>query len=155
MDQETLFEEIRTRLREAQEDCVSDPWIYEDEDLVVSVRSAIRHLRSLGVSLDLSMNLSGVFDTDPTETQGMLIALKVASDLLLGDLTKKLNKGELGVSFKSVMDSYSSTEASRAFQNAGKAFAMDFKTLLTIVLTNNTDTASGVFGQQGTSFASE
>lgn len=155
MDQETLFEEIRTRLREAQEDCVSDPWIYDDEDLIVGVRSALRHLRSLGVSLDLSMNMSGTFVTDPTETQGMLIALKVASDLLVGDLTKKLNKGELGVSFKSVMDTYSSTEASRAFQNSARAFERDFRTLLTIVLTNSADTASGVFGQQGTSFASE
>lgn len=153
MDQETLFEEIRTRLREAQADTVSDPWLYEDEDLIWSVRSAIRNLRALGVEMEFDMDVTGAFDTDPTELLGVLIALKVCSDLLRGDLTTKLQNGELGVNIRSVMDTYSTVESSRAFAKAAAAYTQDFDTLLTIVLTSGVDTASAVFGQQGTSFS--
>ena len=154
MDQETLFEEIRTRLREAQVNCVTDPWRYEDEDLILAVRSAIRHLRSLKVSLALDMDSSGTFDSNPTETQGMLIALKVCSDLLRGDLSKKLSNGELGVSVRSVLDAYSTTEGATGLAKSAGQYQKDFETLLAIVLTDGADPASAVFGQQGTSFDS-
>lgn len=152
MDKDTLFEEIRTRLREAQEDLCTDPWLYQDEDLIKSTRSAIRQLRALKISLPVDMDLSGIFTPDPTETQGVLIALKVCADLLKGDLAGKLNKGELGVSVKSVLDTYSSTEAARGMKEVANSYKMEFDALLTIVLTDATDAASAVFGQQGTSF---
>lgn len=154
MDRDTLFEEIRTKLREAQEDTVSDPWLYTDEELIVAVRSAIRNLRAKKVTLSLDLGLDGTFDTDPTETQGVLLALKVVTDLLKGDLANKLARGELGVSVKSVLDTYSTTEAARGFKNIAAEFETEFRTLLSIVLTDATDSASGVFGQQGTSIAS-
>ncbi len=152
MDRDILLEEIRTRLREAQEDCDLDPWIYQDEDLIMGIRSAIRHLRALKVTLALDLSLTGAFDTDPTETQGMLIALRVCSDLLRGDLSKKLSSGELGVSARSVVDSWSTIEASKGLKKASDSYKEDFDTLLTIVLSDGIDTASGVFGQQETSF---
>lgn len=132
---------------------MTSPWLYTDEDLVLSTRSAIRHLRAIKLTLLFDMDNSGAFDTDPTETEGMLLALKVASDLLKGDLARKLNSGELGVSVKSVLDTFSTTEASRGFQKSASAYDMDFRTLLSIVFTDATDTASGVFGQQGLSNA--
>jgi hypothetical protein len=153
MDQETLFEEVRTRLREAQADTVSSPWIYQDEDIIWATRSAIRNLRALGVTIELDMDSSGDFDTDPTELIGVLVALKICVDLLRGDLTNKLQMGELGVNIRSVVDSYSTVESARAFQKVADAYEKDFKTLLTIVLTNGVDAASTVFGQQGTSFS--
>lgn len=153
MDRDTLFEEIRTRLREVQEQTVTDVWLYQDEDLIMAVRSAIRQLRVIHVALEFDLDLTGAFDTDPTETQGMLLALKVVADLLKGDLTKKLNNGELGVSVKSLLDSYSSTEGAKGFAKAAESYAEEFKTLLTIVLSDNVDTATGTFGTQGTSFS--
>lgn len=153
MDIETLLEEIRTRLSEAQEDTCTDPWMYTEEDLIMAIRSAIRHIRVIGVTMLLDLDLSGAFDTDPSEIQGMLIATKVCADLLKGDLTNKLNRGELGVSVKSVLDSYSTTEAAKGFRDAAGKYMLDFDTLLTIVLANNADAASAVYGQQGTSFA--
>lgn len=155
MDRDTLFEEIRTRLREVQEETVTDCWIYQDEDLIMATRSAIRHLRAMKVSLSFDLDLTGSFDTNPTETEGMLIALKVCADLLKGDLTKKFNNGELGVSIKSLLDSYSSTEGAKGFAKAAAGYMRDFESLLTIVLTDATDVASAVFGQQGTSIADE
>lgn len=152
MDKDELFEEIRTRLREAQEDICTDPWLYSNEDLIKAVRSAIKHLRVIGVTLILDMDLSGTFDTDPTETQGMLIALKVCADLLKGDLSHKLNEGSLGVSITSVMDTYNTNVGAVGLQSVAKAYKLEFNELLTIVLADATDTASAVFGQQGTSF---
>ena len=155
MDIDTLLEEIRTRLREAQEDTCTDPWTYTDEDLHLAIRSAIRHIKVLNVTMNFDLDLSGTFDTDPTLVQGMLVALKVCADLLRGDLTRKLQRGELGVSVKSVLDSYSTTEASKSFRATAETHQAQFDALLTIVLADNADTSSGVFGQQGTSFATE
>lgn len=154
MDIDTLLEEIRTRLREAQEDTCTNPWLYQNEDLIKAIRSAIRHISVLGVPIPSDLDLSGTFTVDPTEVQGMLIALKVSADLLKGDLANKLNSGELGISVRSVVDSFSTTEASKGMQGIAKAYLRDFDTLLTIVIVNSTDVASAVFGQQGTSFDS-
>jgi len=153
MDIETLLEEIRTRLREAQEDCIADPWLYSDEELILAVRAAIRYLNVIGITVSAVLSLNGDFDTDPSLVQGMLLASKVAADLVLGDLTKKVNTGELGVNFRSVMDTYSTSEATRIMQGAADRYLQEFKTLLTIEMANSSDTASGVFGQQGTSFS--
>jgi len=151
MDRDTLFEEIRTKLREAQEDHVDDPWLYQDEDLIMACRSAIRNLRAIGISLTANLSLTGAFDVDPSEQEGVLIALKVVMDLLRGDLTQKLHKGEIGVSVRSVLDSYSTTEAAKGLAKAAAEYKLDYDSLLTIVLSNATDSASAVYGQQGTS----
>lgn len=152
MDKDELFEDIRTRLREAQENVCSSPWLYSDEDLVKATRAALRHLRSIGVTaLTMTMDLSGNFDAIPTEQQGVLISLKVCADLLNGDLAKKFNEGSLGVSISSVMDTYNTNVSATGFEKSAGEYTKQFDRLLTIILTDATDTASAVFGQQSTS----
>lgn len=134
MTKAELFEEIRSLLREPQIETVSDPWLYSDEDLEVQVRSALRHLRVLGLSVQAvwDENLKD-FTTLPTEREGILIALIVAERLLTGDLIQKLYDGELGTYINAGGDVIDTKTATRAFQAAADRFRERIDLMVAVV----------------------
>lgn len=148
MDKASLFEEIRTLLKEAQVNTVSKPWAYTDVDLTLQVRSAIRHLKAIGVpSLTAVMSPTGQLTTEPTDAQGVLIALYVVHNLLEGDLIHKLVEGELGVYWRAGPDIIDTKTAGGEFTKAANRLASRYETLLTIELTGAIDASASVFGE--------
>lgn len=148
MDRDELFEEIRTLLREPQTATVANPYRYTDLDLVPQIRSALRYLRTTGVPSDAVMDTTGTLTTEPDETEGMLIAFRVAAMLLSGDLIKKLNDGELGVLFKAGPDTLDTKTATKSFETAAASYQQEFQKLLTIVLADVDGGTNNVFGSQ-------
>lgn len=144
MSVEELYEEIRALLREAQVSKVSDPWKYTDEDFVPQTRSALRSLRVRGLLVEGDMDRDGVFVTDPSEIEGLLIAYFVAERLVTGDLLQKLADGELGLVFKTGPDLIDTKTATRSFEDFGKRWRMEFDTLLAIAMAGQADGASSV-----------
>lgn len=146
-----LFEEIRALLREPQLSTPGDPWEYQDDDLVVQVRSALRHIIAKGVLTDVAMSKDGVLDPAPDEKVGMLLAYQVASALLSGDLTQMLLDGELGISFRSGPDQFDSKRAAITFKEIAGAYTDEADRLLTIVLSDQSGSGALVYGESTTS----
>src|SRR3954471_2680622 len=95
-----IFEEIRTLLRDAQKELgITNPQTYDDSDLILQVRSALRQLSALGVTTNTVMAVDGTFTPDPTDQIGVLLALKSTSTLLRGDMISRVTSGEFGVLF--------------------------------------------------------
>jgi hypothetical protein len=148
MTKDEIYEEIRSQLREAQEATVTTPWRYDDKDLVPQIRSALRYLRTVGLPVLAVMDTSGTFETDPTETEGLLIALRVVNRLLTGDLMRKLLDGELGVVFRTGSDLIDTKTASTVFESASSRSGEEFDRLLTIALANTDGGSRSIFGLQ-------
>jgi hypothetical protein len=59
-----LFEHVRALLRDAQKNAgINAPQLYTDDDLVPQVRTALRHVLSLGVPTDAAMSSAGVSES--------------------------------------------------------------------------------------------
>jgi hypothetical protein len=152
MTKDEVFEEIRAALNEAQVNTVSKPWHYTDVDIVPQVRSALRNMRIIGIPTLADMDPSGDFTTEPTELEGVLIALFVANRLLSGDLMQKLLDGELGVIFKSGPDMMDTKMAAAGFQQSADKFMFRFDVLVAIAL-SGVSLGDNVFGSQDAFFA--
>lgn len=140
-----LYEEIRALLREPQASTVDTPWFYDDDALTIQVRSALRHLRVLGLATGIDLTPDGVFNTDPEESLGVLLALYVSSSLLTGDLVRKLADGELGIYLNAGGDVIDTKTATIAFKETANGYQQRFEMMLTVVLTASTDEASSVY----------
>lgn len=147
MNETDIFEEIRAILREPQVSSVANPWNYTDADLIPQVRSAIRNLRARGYAAEAEMGADGVFVTEPSETEGMLLCYFVAERLLSGDLLQKLMDGELGVVFKAGADMIDTKTSAMSFSAAGDRFRDEFRTLLAIAMAGE-DNGDSVLSSQ-------
>lgn len=148
MNEAELYEEIRALLREAQVSKVSDPWKYTDEDFVPQTRSALRNLRVRGLLVEGAMDSDGIFTTEPTEIEGLLIAYFVAERLVSGDLLQKLADGELGMVFKTGPDLIDTKTATRSFEDFGKRWRMEFDALLAIAMAGQADGLQSVLSSE-------
>ena len=148
MNIDEIFQEIRTPLKEAQENTVDDPWEYIDDDLLIYVQSALRQIRATGLVLESTIQEDGTLDPQPSEAQGVLISLHVADSVLSGDLTKKLRDGELGLMFRSASDVIDTKTAAIHFTKSSERIMSRFEILLTRLLSLETDATSAVFGEQ-------
>jgi hypothetical protein len=136
-----LFEEIRSMLSDAQRDLgITNPQTYEDSDLILLVRSALRQIQALGVTTTAAMALDGTLNPEPTNQMGVLLALKTASTLLRGDMISRVVSGEFGVLFSMGSDTIDTKTAAITFRHVADGFDEDFRTLLTIVLSDIIDT---------------
>lgn len=148
MTRAELFEEIRAALLEPQVGTVQFPYTYTDDDLIVQVRSALRRLRTIFSDLTAELSNVGVLDPEPTEEEGLLIALFVIMRLLRGDLQKRLRNGELGVYFRSGPDIIDTKDVARGFTQVASDYAADYETLLTAVISKKQSVGASVFGTQ-------
>lgn len=149
MGKAEIFEEIRTRLKEPQQEIGAEVWRYDDVELIRQVRSSLRTLRALGVNTDAVMSEEGVLDPSPTDNVGMLIALDVCQRLLSGDLTQKLLDGEIGTYFRVGPDIIDTKTAMTAFQKHGQRLVDEFERLLVMVLADTND-GTAFFGEPTT-----
>lgn len=138
MTVEELLEEIRQRLREPQEETVSTPYLYSDDDLYFAIRSALRNLDALGVEIEATFTLDGDLVGELTTRQGILVSLWVAANLLRSDLTQKVRDGEMGVFWKEEQSVIDDRQAAAAFISAAKDLEDELRTLLTIALSTTT-----------------
>lgn len=152
MTRKEIYEEVRALLREPQIESVEDPYTYTDDELDVQLRSALRNLRSLGLPLRTQLLEEGVLAPQPSESQGVLLSLYIASGLLSGDLTQKLRDGDLGVYFRVGSDVIDMKTATTNFRQVSEKYRDRFEVLLTIALTDTVNASGSVFGGQGTSF---
>lgn len=151
MTKAETIEEIRALLREPQRDTVSDPWNYRELDLVVEIRSALRNLHVMGLAPAVTMDESGTFASDPTETEGVLISLFVAERLISGDLIQKLIDGELGIYLNAGGDVIDTKTATIAFKEAAARIRDRFDTIISVGLATkdgSVPVAAAVFGCQ-------
>lgn len=152
MTKDEIFEEIRDRLTEALLDTVDNPWRYADEELDRAARAALRYLRVIGVTTDAVIDEDGVLDPEPTEAVGMLLAYRVASELLSGDLRKRLLDGEMGLSFRMGADFIDTKTMANSLQASGEECDAKFKQLCAIVLSGQYSATNMFFGGPTTSF---
>lgn len=154
MTKAELFEDIRALLREAPVATTLEPHRYRDDELVQYVRAALRHLRSIGVptTTQLDSGVGAELTPQPSEQVGHLIALRVAAQLLNGDMIKKLNDGELGLFFRAGPDIVDTRDAVKAFKGAATGLEQEFSRLLMIVLSGTVDDGGSIFGQPSTSY---
>jgi hypothetical protein len=142
-----IFEHVRTLLRDAQADLgIGETQFYTDDELVLHVRSALRHLIALGVpttavvvlgvTADAVMTTGGVLSPEPTDSVGVLIALKVVITLLRGDMIKRVTSGEFGVLFSMGNDTIDTKTAAIQFKNTADDFEEDYRNLLTLILSD-------------------
>lgn len=148
MTKDDLFEDIRALLKQPQAFIIDEPWDYGDEDLIIHVRSALRHLRSRGVTLEVDFSIDGELTGDLTESTGVLVSLYVAAYLLRGDLNNKVLNGSVGVVWRAGMDMLDTKTAAISLVQAAKDYERQYKELLMIVL-SDAGTIE-VFGEPGT-----
>lgn len=146
MGLDELFEEIRTLLREPQGRTVEAPYTYTNAELILSVRSALRHLRSVGIQTKGVLDTSGTLEPALEEAVGVLVALYVAKNLLEGDMVSRLNSGELGMYFRTGPDVMDTRGSVPAFKEAAARYRERYEVMLTLVLTRGIEGA--VFGTQ-------
>lgn len=146
MTKAELFEEIRAILAEALQDTVETPWVYDDPTLERAARSAIRHLKAVGVKSSVEMSSTGVLSPEPTGEVGLLLAYFVVARLLSGDLAKKLNDGELGLNFKAGLDVIDTRDAGKQLASLARHMEEKVEFHITLLLTNGTSGFGQVYG---------
>lgn len=141
-----LFEHVRALLRDAQKNAgINAPQTYADDDLVPQVRSALRHVVSLGITTDAAMSATGVLSPEPTDSVGVLLSLRVVAALLRGDMIQRVTSGEFGVLFSMGNDTIDTKTAAIQFKDTADGFEEEFRTLITIILSAEID-KQDVFG---------
>jgi hypothetical protein len=146
MTRAELFEDIRALLREPQLNVSDTPWVYDDSELVIQVRAALRRLRNLELTA-IEMSSEGVFSEDPTEEEGLLLSYYVAAKLLSGDLVQKLQSGELGLVFRAGTDTIDTKTGAIHLKDAALVYQQEYQMMLTRALTP-LNRPSSVFGDQ-------
>jgi len=146
MDIEQLFEEIRFQLNEALFDTLEEPWTYENLQLERGIRSAMRHLRSLGISFNQTMDANGSLSAPVDEEIGMLISYRVSATLLKGDLLIKLMRGQLGMLYKTGGDVIDTKTAARGLLDSANELNRQYEKLFLAVATRKIDEGGSVLG---------
>jgi hypothetical protein len=147
MQTEELYEEIRALLREPLTSTPAAPWRYTDAEFVPQVRSVLRKLKAVGVTTSAEMNEDGDFTTAPDDTVGLLLAYGVASRLLTGDMTRKLQDGEMGTYWRAGPDILDTKDVAKLFANAAAKYDEEFRAMLTMILTDADGGANSYFGE--------
>ena len=147
MTMDEVMEQVRSLLNDPLEVFVDAgiTQLYTDEDILDRVPSALRYLRSIGVEIDALLSTDAELDPEPTERQGVLLASRVASDLLRGELTRRLLNGNLGMVFQMGSDLIDTKTAAIQFANASSDIEEEFEALLAIELSPETDVFGGPF----------
>lgn len=146
MGLDEVREEIRSLIREPQLNVSANPWEYDNNDLIIQIRSALRRLRLYGITtatVDKDGTLTGTLD----DVTGLLLASYVAFKLINGDLTQKLLDGELGLVFRAGTDMIDTKTATIHFREVASDYKDEYDALLAIALTSS-DGISQVFGEQ-------
>lgn len=132
-----IFEHVRSLLLDAQQNVGIDPTqVYTDDELILHVRSALRHVKAIGVPTDAVMTTLGVLSPEPADNVGLLIALKVVMTLLRGDMIQRVTSGEFGILFSMGNDTIDTKTAAIQFKNTADDFEEDYRNLLTIILSD-------------------
>lgn len=146
MTKAELFEHVRTLLRDAQSVIsINPPQVYSDDELTLYVRSALRHVKALGVSTDTVMSTLGALAPDPTDSVGILLALRVVVSLLRGDMIHRVTTGQFGIVFSMGNDTIDTKTAAIQFKDSSDEFEEEFRTLMTIIMSAEID-KQDVFG---------
>lgn len=142
-----VIEEIRIKLREPQVATTGTAFLYDDYDLCLQLRSAIRNVRAKGIDPNVTISLDTLTMVgDLSDDHGMLLALYVVASLLEGDLTKKLQDGEFGIYWKEESSVIDTKQAATVFAATAKTHRVAFEALLTGLLSDGTNAANSVFG---------
>lgn len=131
-----LFEHVRALLRDAQQDLGIAPQVYTDDELILHVRSALRHVKAIGVVTDAAMTTLGVLAPEPADDVGVLLALKIVITMLRGDMIQRVTSGEFGVLFSMGNDTIDTKTAAIQFKNTADDFEEDYRNLLTLILSD-------------------
>jgi hypothetical protein len=145
MDIDEVLEQIHTLLRDPSEPTSTFQALYDDTDLLWQMPSALRSLRALGVDIATLMTDEDEFDVDPTERQGVLLALRVAAIMLRGELTRRVFSGAAGLLFRMGDDLIDTKTAAIEFGKMAASYDMEFNTLLTIELSGENEVFGGPF----------
>lgn len=140
-----IYEEIRALLKDVQTATVDAPYTYSDDDLLYPLRSALRWARTKGVDTDADLALNGTLSPTPTETVGVLLSYRVASQLLRGDMISKLGTGELGLYFRAGDSIIDTKTAATVFRGAAKVYDDEVRLLLSQILSSDVSSAA-IFG---------
>src|SRR5678809_120620 len=102
MTMDEVMEQVRSLLNDPLEVFIDAgvTQLYTDQDILDRVPSALRYLRSVGVLIEAVLSTDAELDPEPTERQGVLLAARVASGLLRGELTRRLMNGNFGMVFQ-------------------------------------------------------
>jgi hypothetical protein len=153
MTKAELFEEIRVRLREPQVSSEEDPFLYTDDELVIHVRSALRWARvNRTISTDAEMAPDGTLLPEPSEEVGVLVALRVASQLLRSDMINRLNSGQMGIYFRAGDNIVDTKTVATNFKAAAQLYDAELESLVNVLLCDPTRSAGSFFGGSTPSF---
>lgn len=101
--------------------------------------SAVIHVESIDYSSGV-VYVAGVdsitFDSEPSDAMGMLYVYKALSDIQLSEVNKKLNSNELGVNWKSGMDSVNTANATKTSEKLLDAFQSQYNNALESITIN-------------------
>lgn len=146
MTMDEVLEQIRSLLNDPLDALVSADvsQLYTDQDIFDRTPSALRYLRSIGVSITSEFDISTqVLDPEPTERQGVLLACRIATGLLRGELTRRLLNGDFGLIFRMGNDLIDTKTAAIQFANVSKAIDDELTVLLIIELSEETTIFGG------------
>jgi len=135
MNWDELIEHIRDLLLLPQQRISAQPWVYDDEDFIVPIRSAIRHLKGVGaIVMPLTLSKDGILSRELLEDEGLVIAHYVARNMIKGDLTNKLGEGELGLYFRAGPDIIDTRRATDFFEESARSYENEYKKILAVRL---------------------
>jgi hypothetical protein len=111
---------------------------YSDRFLLTYAKSVNYHLNGIGVVTGVTVDeLTVEITPEPTDIIGLLIASATAVWLVKDDMTDRLSKGELGVSFSSGATAITSTQAARSLAGEADKLAEWHNLLLNVYLSGD------------------
>jgi hypothetical protein len=147
MIMDEVMEQVRSFLNDPLEIFVDSDvtQLYTDQDILDRVPSALRYLRSLGVSMDAVLTIDAALDPEPTERQGVLLAARIAAALLRGELTRRLLNGDFGLTFRMGNDLIDTKTAAIKFADVSTNIDTEFQVLLVLELAAENEVFGGPF----------
>lgn len=133
MDRAVIVELIKSRWETDSGDTISDTLILKH------LKSAVPHVElDYNSGLVYTITNSGIqFSTEPTSEVGMLYVLKTLSNIQTAILHSKISSGEIGMSWRSGMDSASTTSLADSAMKISSDFKSEYKNALEKVKINN------------------
>lgn len=133
MTTEDVIRVVRRRTTEV--DVTLSEW--GDDEILSYANDALVRLQvkgSLGLAALTIVSDSNSVDygisPEPTDGQGMVIAYETAVDILADALQGRLNRGEMGVSWKSGLEEESTAVATQAYRKQIDDLRMEARTLV-------------------------
>ena len=132
-------EQVLKKIRRLLEEVDSSTSLITDEEILEAVGDARDYLElakvpdfeALAVSTDPAEANYGI-TPEPTLQLGTILALKAASALLERTYWGKVNRGELGSSWASGLESESTLQAARSYETAFKGLDVQAEALIVI-----------------------